>query len=90
MNIESLETRLRNGYFTEILVTPAEVVAGSDIRRMSIDKRQCLFSDEIPHHMKIFNFYSEVRVGTRLGLFGFLDKIKNIFFSFRVCISNLA
>ena len=62
MNIESLETRLRIGYFTEILVTPAELQTGNNVRSMSFKDRKCLFSDELPSHMAIFKQYSQVEI----------------------------
>ena len=49
----------RRGYITDLFVSPLQFMASEDIRKLSLEQRNCRFNDELPENMTIFREYSQ-------------------------------
>ena len=50
---------MKAGYDTTILIHAEELETANEVRAISLDKRNCRFSDEIPANLTIFKHYTQ-------------------------------
>lgn len=58
-NMRAEVVKAEIGKLTEILVTPTQYLASSNIRPLDLEIRQCRFRDEVQENMTIFKYYTQ-------------------------------